>query len=80
MNTFLVLYFLGKIIFTLGPYPNGADDVCKSSAIELQENAREHWRDFQEIAKVPIKPIDLIADCVYADQAPMIEGKVIPLN
>lgn len=80
MKTYLVLYLIGSTIFTLGPYPEGADDVCSKSAAELQEKARDHWLDFQEVIKVPIKPIDLITECVQSSQRPKIDLEDVPMN
>jgi hypothetical protein len=76
MKLYLVLYLLGSVVFSVGPWSEGSDELCHMAAANLQREARDHWEGFQGLVEVPIKPIDIIGDCVKLDKEPYIKDAV----
>ena len=76
MKLYLVLYLLGNVILSVGPWSDGSDELCKAAAVSLQADARKNAEAFADVLGKPVKPADITGDCIKSEKTPYIKDAV----
>lgn len=76
MKIYLVLYVLGQAVFSLGPWSQGSDELCKAAATSLQVSARNHTQEFEKVTGKTVKPEDITGDCIKSETTPYIKDAI----